>query len=48
MILINYYYRTCHNCTWGDSLQFNGFHWSCEVDGIEVSRMNTLRVIAAN
>jgi hypothetical protein len=24
------------------------FHWSCEVGGVEVSRMDTLRVIAAN
>jgi hypothetical protein len=26
----------------------DGFHWSCEVDGIEVSRMDTLRVTAVN
>ena len=26
----------------------DGFHWFCDVDGVEVVRLNTLHVIAAN
>ena len=26
----------------------NGYHWLCELDGIEVARFNTLRVIAVS
>jgi hypothetical protein len=26
----------------------DGFHWSCKVDGVELARINSLRVIATN